>query len=98
MKSGSTEPVFIIDRSGSMSGLEDDTIGGYNTMLKEPQAAKEAFIRLKEVMGGLKKAADELMEEFTDLIGVAQANGGKIPDVNEILRQVLSERDKEDKK
>ena len=28
MKSGSTELAFIIDRSGSMSGLENDTIGG----------------------------------------------------------------------
>lgn len=28
-----TELVFILDRSGSMSGLEEDTIGGYNSML-----------------------------------------------------------------
>lgn len=58
----------------------------------------EAFLHLKEVMGGLKKSTGELVEEFTDLIGVAQANGGKIPDVNEILCQVLSECDKEGKK
>lgn len=32
-----TEIVFIIDRSGSMSGLEEDTIGGYNSMLKKQQ-------------------------------------------------------------
>lgn len=64
----------------------------------QPQAAKEAFLHLKEVISGLKKSTDDLVEEFADLIGVAQANGGKIPDVNEILRQVLSERDKEDKK
>lgn len=30
-----TEIVFIIDRSGSMSGLEQDTIGGYNSFLKK---------------------------------------------------------------
>lgn len=29
-----TELVFILDKSGSMSGLESDTIGGYNAMLK----------------------------------------------------------------
>lgn len=29
-----TEIVFILDRSGSMSGLEQDTIGGYNSLLK----------------------------------------------------------------
>ncbi len=34
MKKGLTELVFILDRSGSMSGLESDTIGGYNAMLK----------------------------------------------------------------
>ena len=35
MKKGLTELVFILDRSGSMGGLESDTIGGYNAMLKE---------------------------------------------------------------
>ena len=30
-----TELVFILDRSGSMSGLEEDTIGGFNSMIKE---------------------------------------------------------------
>ena len=32
-----TEVVFILDRSGSMGGLESDTIGGYNSMLKKQQ-------------------------------------------------------------
>lgn len=30
-----TELVFILDRSGSMAGLEDDTIGGFNAMLRK---------------------------------------------------------------
>ena len=30
-----TELVFILDRSGSMSGLEKDTIGGFNSMIEE---------------------------------------------------------------
>lgn len=33
MKKGLTELVFILDKSGSMAGLEADTIGGYNSML-----------------------------------------------------------------
>ena len=33
MKKGLTEMVFVLDRSGSMSGLESDTIGGFNGML-----------------------------------------------------------------
>ncbi len=35
-----TELVFILDRSGSMSGLEADTIGGYNSLIEKQQ--KEA--------------------------------------------------------
>ena len=34
MRKGLTEIVFILDRSGSMAGLELDTIGGYNSMLE----------------------------------------------------------------
>lgn len=35
MKANLTELVFILDKSGSMSGLEKDTIGGYNSMLEK---------------------------------------------------------------
>ena len=38
MKKGLTELVFILDKSGSMSGLEKDTIGGYNAMLEKQKA------------------------------------------------------------
>lgn len=45
MKKGLTELVFIMDKSGSMSGLENDTIGGYNSMLKRQQEVKgECFV------------------------------------------------------
>lgn len=45
MKKGLTELVFILDRSGSMSGLEGDTIGGYNSMLeKQKKESGEAII------------------------------------------------------
>lgn len=37
MKANQTELVFILDKSGSMCGLESDTIGGYNAMLKNQQ-------------------------------------------------------------
>lgn len=35
MKKNLTELVFILDRSESMSGLESDTIGGYNSMIEK---------------------------------------------------------------
>ena len=38
MKNDRTELVFILDRSGSMGGLESDTIGGFNSMLLKQQA------------------------------------------------------------
>lgn len=38
MKKGLTELVFILDKSGSMGGLERDTIGGYNSMLEKQKA------------------------------------------------------------
>ena len=37
-----TEIVFILDRSGSMSGLESDTIGGFNSMIKKQQTELES--------------------------------------------------------
>ena len=40
-----TELVFILDRSGSMNGLEKDTIGGFNAMIeKQKQEAGEALV------------------------------------------------------
>jgi len=45
MKKGLTEIVFILDRSGSMTGLEKDTIGGYNSMLERQKKEEgEAII------------------------------------------------------
>lgn len=49
MKKGLTELVFILDKSGSMSGLEKDTIGGYNSML-EKQKAVEGECRITTVL------------------------------------------------
>ena len=45
MKKDLTELVFILDRSGSMAGLEKDTIGGFNAMIdKQRREAGEAVI------------------------------------------------------
>lgn len=45
MKKGLTELVFILDRSGSMGGLESDTIGGFNGMLgKQKKEEGEANV------------------------------------------------------
>ena len=46
---GKTELVFILDRSGSMSGLESDTIGGFNGMLRR-QREESADILVSTVL------------------------------------------------
>ena len=45
MKKNLTELVFILDKSGSMAGLEADTIGGFNAMIeRQKQADGEALV------------------------------------------------------
>lgn len=45
MRKNLTEIIFILDRSGSMSGLEADTVGGFNSMIRKQKKAKgEALI------------------------------------------------------
>ena len=45
MKNKTTEIVFILDRSGSMAGLEEDTIGGFNSMIeRQKKEDGEAYV------------------------------------------------------
>ena len=49
VENNDTELVFIIDRSGSMSGFEDDTIGGFNSMI-EKQKEGEGRVYVSTVL------------------------------------------------
>ncbi len=49
MKQNLTELVFVIDKSGSMSGLEKDTIGGFNSML-EKQKMEDGEVAITTVL------------------------------------------------
>ncbi len=49
MKNNITELVFILDQSGSMSGLEADTIGGFNGMI-EKQKKQEGLVYVSTVL------------------------------------------------
>ena len=49
MKNNITEIVFILDRSGSMSGFEADTIGGFNSTI-EKQKEKDGFVFVSTVL------------------------------------------------
>ncbi|SES91476.1 hypothetical protein SAMN02910413_1234 [Pseudobutyrivibrio sp. C4] len=45
MSKGLTEIVYILDRSGSMAGLEEDTIGGFNSMMaKQKETGEKAVV------------------------------------------------------
>lgn len=60
-----TELVFILDRSGSMSGLESDTIGGFNSMLaKQKKVEGEAYVTTV--------LFDDLMEQIHDRVPVRE--------------------------
>ena len=65
IKNGVTELVFILDRSGSMSGLESDTIGGFNAMIeKQKKQNGECYVstvlfdNVSEVLHDRVKLAD----------------------------------------
>ena len=71
MKKGFTEVVFILDRSGSMRGLEADTIGGFNSLIerqrKEPGEAVISTVLFddsSEVLHDRKPLSD--MSPITD--------------------------------
>lgn len=49
MRNNVTELVFILDKSGSMSGLEADTIGGYNALL-EKQKKEEGEVYVSTIL------------------------------------------------
>lgn len=64
-KNSVTELVFIIDRSGSMAGLEKDTIGGFNAMIAnqkkqdgECYVSTVLFDNIAEVLHDRRKLAD----------------------------------------
>lgn len=65
MKKNLTEVVFILDRSGSMKGLESDTIGGYNGML-EKQKKEDGQVLISTVL------FDDQIEVLHDRIPIEQ--------------------------
>lgn len=66
MKTNITELVFILDKSGSMSGLESDTIGGYNAMLRKQQE-ESGKARITTV---LFSNDSEILHDQTDIMAI----------------------------
>lgn len=63
MKNNTTELVFILDKSGSMAGMESDTIGGFNAML-EKQRGQEGKVYVSTV---LFSNASQVLHDRLDL-------------------------------
>lgn len=61
MKENLTELVFILDKSGSMSGLEADVVGGYNALLAQNRVAEgEAVVSTVLFDGGVRVVHDRV--------------------------------------
>ena len=65
MRKGLTEVVFILDRSGSMRGLEADTIGGFNSLL-DKQRKEEGEVYISTVL------FDDRTEVIYDRVPIAK--------------------------
>lgn len=103
MKKGWTELVFILDRSGSMHGLEGDTIGGFNSMLeKQRRTEGEALVSTvlfddsSEVIHdrvSLRNIADLTQAQYTvrGCTALYDAVGGAIRHIGSVHKSARSE-------
>ena len=103
MNTNLTELVFILDRSGSMGGLEQDTIGGFNAMLKkqkdEPGSARVTTVLFDNAYEVLHDRLDlEAMKPITDedyfvrgSTALLDAIGYSIIKVDKVLKGTVAE-------
>ena len=100
MKNNITELVFILDRSGSMAGLESDTIGGFNAMIeKQKKIDGKCFVStvlFDNVSEVLHDRADlALIQPMTDKNAKKQNNDSRPnrrKQVRKIRKQSLLQR------
>lgn len=102
-KNNISELVFILDRSGSMSGLEDDTIGGFNAMIqKQKKEEGEAYVstilfdNVSEVLHDrirLKDVPEMTDEDYTvrGCTALIDAIGGAIHHIGNIHKYARKE-------
>lgn len=103
MKNNITELVFILDRSGSMAGLESDTIGGFNAMIeKQKKVDGECFVSTilfdneTEVLHDRVRLSDvkQMTEEDYTVRGctaLIDALGGAIKHISNIHKYIRPE-------
>ena len=110
MKKGLTELVFILDSSGSMSGLENDTIGGFNGMIKKQRDEEgEANVttvlfdhNIKTIHDGvnIKELSDMTSKDYYvgGSTALLDAIGSTIKSVNKKQKSLPEEEQAEKKK
>ena len=98
-----TELVFILDRSGSMSGLEKDTIGGFNSMIEKQKkedgeclVSTVLFDNISEVLHDRVKLSDIKPMTDTDYIvrgstALLDAIGGAIHHIGNVHKYARRE-------
>ena len=103
MKKDLTEIVFILDRSGSMGGLEGDTIGGFNAMIekqkKEPGEALVSTVLFDDVSEVLHDRVPlEKIEPMTErqywvrgCTALIDAIGGAIRHISRVHKYIREE-------
>ena len=108
MKKGLTELVFILDRSGSMIGLEKDTIGGFNSMIeKQRKEEGEAIVSTVLFDDRMKVIHDRVIMEQVKLLtdkdyhvggctALLDAMGYAIKHINKV-QKALREEDRPEK-
>ena len=68
MRKGLTEVVFILDRSGSMRGLEADTIGGFNSLMEKQKKEEEQAKQEGRVFNDIDEIKVTKGESFTVIL------------------------------
>ena len=69
MRKNLTEIVFILDRSGSMSGLETDTIGGFNSMIeKQKKETNQKVNEIKKEIENSENAQKQVRDNMADVL------------------------------
>ena len=103
MKNKFTEMVFILDRSGSMAGLESDTIGGFNALIsKQKKEPGTAFVTTVLFNDGTEMIHDRLNIEAVPVMtereytpggctALLDAVGGTIDHIVSIHRYIRPE-------
>ena len=100
MNNNLTELVFVLDKSGSMSGLEKDTIGGFNSMLKKQRKEKgdvvistvlfDDRVQVLHDRAGLERIADLTDRDYQvgGCTALLDALGKSIKHINKIQKSL----------